>query len=226
MNNLYNDTLDLYKRIDDVITAHFRTHKKQAPCAKGCASCCSQFFEISELEFCLIYEFIGHLPAEKQLMFKSNAKTLFSLFEEHWPIFYKTYFTTETIRINSIDYYKHPDRNNIVLPCIFLSSEGACEIYERRPIVCRTTGVGYQYVFNVGAICNVIHLGIFTPLWQANLRNFKTQINRVRWLKDDSSEIGIKRQFPMFYYAYDLLVNEQRAKYETITARYQMNPTI
>ena len=207
MNNSYTETLALYKAIDQTIDEHFDQHKKQAPCAKGCASCCSQFFEISELEFILLTEFILTLPIEQQEKFKERANILFTSFKEHWPSFYEAYFTPTTVTSHSYEYYQHPERHKVVMPCVFLSEEGACQVYERRPLVCRTTGVGYQYLYNPGAVCNVIRRGLFTPLWQADLREFKPAIDAVRWLPDDSNEMGVKRQYPMFYYVYDWMVN-------------------
>lgn len=210
MTKPYSDTLDLYKAIDQTIDQHFQSHKRQAPCAKGCASCCSQFFEISSLEFSLLKAFIQEQPHILQETFKERSNILFTSFQEHWPSFYESYFTPTTITTHSDDYYQHPDRHKVVMPCVFLSAEGACQVYERRPIVCRTTGVGYQYLYNPGGICNVMRHGILTPLWQADLRKFKPAIDAVRWLPDANDAMGVKRQYPMFYYVYDWMVNDSQ----------------
>jgi len=221
MENLYRNGLELYKQLDDTIEAHFLTHKKQAPCAKGCSSCCSQFFEISELEFMLMFEAIDNLPDEKKSLLADKAQALFSLFKEYWPSFYEDYFTPETSTIHTDEYYQHPERFKVNIPCVFLSDDGGCEIYAHRPIICRTTGVGYQHLINFGSVCNYIK-GITSPLWQADLRPFIPTIEEIRWLPDPSDSQNYKRQYPMFYYIYDLFINEKQQKYLSILESYKI----
>jgi Fe-S-cluster containining protein len=197
-------TLNLYQTIDSRISQHYTAHKKQAPCKKGCSSCCSQFFEISELEYRIIEKALVQLPEESQSLLKTKANVMMEIFSQGWPEFYNSYFTSSTYLNHDEAYYQHPQRYLIHLPCIFLSDEGSCLIYEQRPIVCRTTGVSYIDLFNPGSICNVIKKGLFTPLWQADLRNLKADIEAIRWIKDDS-QMGVKRQYPMFFYIYNRL---------------------
>lgn len=198
------NTLDLYKNIDKATTSHFQGNKKQPPCAKGCSSCCSQFFEISELEYDIIHDLLATQSNKQQIQLKNKSLVMMDMFQEHWPDFYDSYFKESTYLCHDEAYYNHPERFKVRIPCIFLSKEGACEIYEVRPIVCRTTGVGFIHLFNPGAICTVMKNGLFTPFWQADLRSFKEAIDAIRWLDDDSN-IGVKRQYPMFFYIYNRL---------------------
>jgi len=221
MENLYNNIIDLYKQLDDTTKAHYLKKKKQPPCAKGCSSCCSQFFEISELEFSLIFEEIERLSDEKKARLAQKSQYLFSLFQEHWPSFYNDYFTSENSTLNTDDYYKHPERFEVTLPCMFLSDEGNCEIYEQRPIICRTTGIGYQQLVNFGSVCNYIK-GITTPFWQADLRPLRDDIDLVRWLDDPEDSDSYKRQYPMFYYVYDLLIQDNSQKYYRNLESYKL----
>jgi len=204
MNDLCTNALALYETIDNVIENHYNSHKKKAPCAKGCASCCSQFFEISELEFLLISEAINDLPIAKKNEIILRAKNLFSLFKDNWPSFYEAFFSPNTINLLTDDYYKHPERFKVFIPCVFLSNEGQCDIYDRRPLTCRTTGVAFQQLINFGAVCNYIKIGITTPLWQADLRPLRHSIDEIRWLTDPDNPEYFKRQYPMFYYVYDM----------------------
>jgi len=222
MKNLYTNALKLYGQIDEVIASHFRTRNKKGPCAKGCSSCCSQFFEISELEFMLIFESINDLSAEKKQLLAQRAEALFSVFKEHWPSFYEDYFSPKTSTLSTDDYYKHPERFDVSLACVFLSKDGYCEIYDRRPTTCRTTGVGFQQLINFGAVCNYIKSGITTPLWQANLRPFRHSIDEIKWLPDPKNPEQYKRQYPMFYYIYDLFINDQYKKYLSTLESYKL----
>lgn len=202
MKNLHLKALTLYTDIDLAVENHYKGRKKRPPCAKGCSSCCSQFFEISELEFELIFEVIAQWTASQKKELSKNAEIIFTAFKENWSDFYDAYFSPETLALNTNDYYNHPQRFEVSLPCIFLSSEGSCQIYDRRPNVCRTTGVGFQHLINTGAVCDYIKSGITTPFWQADLRPFKVPIEELRWLEDALNPDMYKRQYPMFYYVY------------------------
>lgn len=215
--------LSLYTEIDIAIEKHYKSKAKKAPCAKGCASCCSQFFEISELEFALMYETIKTYPLEKQTLLAEKAQIWISVFEDKWPDFYKEFFSSADKAFDEDHYYKHPERFKVHLPCIFLSDEGACEIYERRPLVCRTTGVGYKHNLNFGAICNEIRWGFLSRFWQADLRPFKSAIEAVSWLPPETGDyFDSKRQYPIFYYVYDALVKNPPEVYDAILNRYML----
>lgn len=199
MKSDINKTLNLYHRIDKAVESHYRTHKKQPPCKEGCASCCSQFFEVSEDEYATIDFLLHQLPIKEQSNLKIKAQVLLDIFQENWPDFYSDYFAATTSKLHNEAYYKRLERFQINIPCIFLSDEGRCEIYASRPIVCRTTGSGFLQLFNRGAICSVIHSSLFTPLWQADLRTFNIEIDKLRWIEEDSP-MAIQRQYPLFYY--------------------------
>lgn len=201
---MINDALKLYQDIDTTIEKHYKSRKKQPPCSNGCASCCSQFFEISDLEFQMIFEEISKWDDDKKKELSKRADILFETFKEYWSNFANTYFSPENIKLNNEDYYSDTERFEVSLPCVFLSPEGSCTVYNRRPNICRTTGVGYQHLINKGAVCNYIKSGFTTPLWQADLRPYRKAIDELRWLEDPTDPEKYKRQFPMFVYVYKM----------------------
>jgi len=218
--NYFDRSKEIYINIDTKIDNHYKNKRKQAPCSKGCSSCCSQFFEISDLEFVVIFEKLKHLDEEKTLYYKDKSETIMSLFKEHWSSFYKGYFSKDTITLNNSDYYNHLDRFNVILPCVFLSAEGSCEIYNERPSTCRTTGVSFQHLINPGAVCGYIKFGLATPLWQANLIDTRDYIDSIKWIEDENTG-EFKRQYPMFFFAYDLLSNDNFDKYNKQLLAYK-----
>lgn len=198
MTTMSAHLLDLYSRIDIKTTHHYeRPGQKQAPCAKGCSSCCSQFFEISLIEFILIINHLKSLEPDTLSLFKENARQISEAFKTHYPDFANAYFNGFCFSDIDDSYYQHPQRFKVHMPCVFLSKEGACGIYPVRPLTCRTTGVGYKKRFEWGSICNVIRHGIFAPLWQADLREFVGDIEDIAWVESDQ---GYIRQYPMFYF--------------------------
>lgn len=214
MDTMCQNTLKLYKEIDEHIDHHYKSTKlstyrfsnylsrtflanKQAPCGKGCASCCSQFFEISPVEFKVIQNYLMDIDSCLLAIFRENANILMSLFKEYHSDFFESYFTGLQAESEFQTYYKHPERFKIHLPCVFLSQEGACQIYPVRPLTCRTTGVGFKRRFEWGPICNEIRFGFLAHLWQADLRTFIPEINIITSKKIDGFNT---RQYPMFYF--------------------------
>lgn len=99
---------------------------KYSPCKKGCSHCCNIYMDCTAVEAELIREYVI-----------SNFK------EEEIENFKKVIGNT----INDVPTYKdvlYLDNNNSVelyskkhIPCIFLSKENTCLIYEVRPLNCR-----------------------------------------------------------------------------------------
>lgn len=221
MDNLYEKILKLFDDINEKLENHYKGKRRKPPCAKGCASCCSQFFEISELEFAVIYEEIKKLDEKKIYELSNRSMVIYSSFKEHWPKFYADYFLDNNIKRNDDDYYNLSERFEVSLPCVFLSNEGSCDIYNKRPFICRTTGVGFTHLINRGAVCNYIRFGLATPLWQADLRSFMVDIEDIRWIESSTEDMGFKRQYPMFYYVYDLFHGKGDEYYSTILNLYK-----
>lgn len=199
------EIINLYDSIDMKIASHYRDKKKQAPCAKGCASCCSQFFEISEAEYIIILNHLKEWDKSKLAYIIETANIYSQVLEKHHNKFYEKYFSKDTIGEHSIDldqYYKDSERYKIHIPCVFLSEEGACTIYQVRPFICRTTGVGFKLNFEFGNICREIRSAFWARRWQADLREFQNDILSVNWLEDENSSCDAieRRQYPIFHY--------------------------
>lgn len=201
------ELLDLYQKIDEEIMQHFAKSKKKAPCAKGCASCCSQFFEISFSEYQIIKSYILQLESSEQVDLKENSSLLMDVFKKHHPDFYNEYFASPQALENENKYYKNSERFRIHIPCVFLTEAGACSIYAIRPLVCRTTGVSFITKSESGAICREIRSSFWARKWQANLTSLNQEINNFRWSMNDTTDnqpVSI-RQYPMFYLVYQTL---------------------
>lgn len=105
-------------------TSHFA---KYTSCKKGCSGCCHIYMDCTAIEAELIREYILKNFNEKQIISLNNK-------------------IKETI--DQIPEYKEIleaiDKNNLInkygakhLPCIFLSEDNSCLIYEVRPFNCR-----------------------------------------------------------------------------------------
>lgn len=98
-------------------------------CKKGCAICCSStFLTCTEMEIDMIIDFINGLPRESRIPLLRKIKSSIRKWQDYYT---KNEFL---LSINPFQVYQDWQK-----PCCFLNVEGGyCEIYEVRPIDCRT----------------------------------------------------------------------------------------
>lgn len=113
----------LYKNAQNG-TSHFA---KYVTCKKGCSGCCHIYMDCTAIEAELIREYILENFNEKQIMCLNNKiKETIDQIPEHEDILKAS---NKNDLIN-----KYGDKH---LPCIFLSEDNSCLIYEVRPFNCR-----------------------------------------------------------------------------------------
>ena len=101
-------------------------HGVRIHCARGCSSCCSQIFQITEVEAARISAWVATLPdkarVELQRKARANLAERAKLFDnaEEWG---------STVA---------PGNGT---PCPALDDAGGCSMYDARPIMCRKFGV-------------------------------------------------------------------------------------
>jgi len=115
---------DLCRRADAEFERGRKVHGSRILCAAGCSSCCSQFFQITEPEAARISLHLATLPATEQQRLRERAREYLPQREALMPA--EQWGATRT------------DGD---LPCPALTDDGACSIYEVRPVMCRKFGV-------------------------------------------------------------------------------------
>lgn len=95
-------------------------------CKSGCTMCCKQFTPCTKLEWDAISNYLVEHKLHTKIR-KRNAK----LFEE-WKKYKKVNLPTmaQNPKKVFVDWMNKP--------CIFLNEQGACDVYEVRPMNCRT----------------------------------------------------------------------------------------
>ncbi|MCB9895626.1 MAG: YkgJ family cysteine cluster protein [Planctomycetes bacterium] len=122
--------IDHLKRVCKQANAEFdrgaAVHGERIHCAPGCSSCCSQIFQITEVEAARISAWVATLPHKVKLELREKARANLAarakLFggPEQWG--------------STVPRGKGT-------PCPALDDAGACGMYEARPIMCRKFGV-------------------------------------------------------------------------------------
>lgn len=94
-------------------------------CGKGCSACCRQMVSVTMTEWDTIEDFLRKKGAQWLKKFRKQAAVLLGTW---W-----TYINSGRAASDQIGLAE----DWLDKPCIFLDRDGACQIYEARPIVCR-----------------------------------------------------------------------------------------
>jgi Fe-S-cluster containining protein len=112
--------------------AEFNRNKRQygekIHCRKGCTECCSQLFQITEVEAAYISKAVRKLPAEQRERLRKRASV------------YLPQRENLLAQNNVPDAWGSLPPPGLRLPCPALE-EGACQIYSHRPLICRKYGM-------------------------------------------------------------------------------------
>jgi Fe-S-cluster containining protein len=103
-------------------------HGEKIHCQKGCDACCSQLFQITEPEAAVIARHVEALPQAERRALREKARPYL---RERDPIFREA---------GGREAWGTPPPPGAKLPCPALR-DGACSIYEARPLMCRRYGV-------------------------------------------------------------------------------------
>jgi Fe-S-cluster containining protein len=103
-----------------------RVHGARIKCAPGCSSCCSQIFQITEVEAARISAHVRSLPEDQRKALQAKARLNLV---ERAKLFPEGEQWGSTV----------PRGRGT--PCPALTDAGACGMYDARPIMCRKFGV-------------------------------------------------------------------------------------
>lgn len=103
-----------------------RVHGDRIQCAPGCSSCCSQIFQITEVEAARISAYVQLLPEPQRKALQAKARKNLVERAKLFPEGEKWGDSVERGRGT---------------PCPALDEDGACGMYEVRPVMCRKFGV-------------------------------------------------------------------------------------
>ena len=103
-------------------------HGERIHCRRGCDDCCHQLFQISELEAAQISLGVRELPKAEQARLRERA------------VRYLEDRARLTAQHGQIESWGALLGEGLRLPCPALE-EGACLIYDHRPLICRKFGI-------------------------------------------------------------------------------------
>ena len=130
-----NSVFSHYNQVITLVEAEFdrnvRLYGDRMQCGRGCSSCCSQMFRITIMDAIMISRKMKQLPAAERDDLQARAQ----------------HYIEERARL----IHQRADEDNqtgrevpttgLRLPCPALNEQGACRIYDARPVVCRKWGI-------------------------------------------------------------------------------------
>lgn len=112
---------------------NFNLYPGQMQCRKGCFLCCSQMFRITLIDAAIVSKAVKKLDPEILKKMQDKARLYLKKKDE---------MIHERAKDMDLDYDSDEISTiGLRLPCPALDENGACGIYESRPIVCRKFGM-------------------------------------------------------------------------------------
>jgi Fe-S-cluster containining protein len=137
MNDLLNRYAGLLTEVDEWFRHCQRIHPDYIACGKGCSACCRGLFDITLMDALNCRRGFDLLSGEIQVTVRlASSKRLSDLTQ------IRPEFTTPWIinRIPEEQWHEIMPEDDGT-PCVFLSNQGTCLIYDFRPMTCRLNGI-------------------------------------------------------------------------------------
>lgn len=112
----------------DEFSRNRRLHGSRIQCRAGCSDCCSQLFQITEIEAAIVSEGVARLPEAARLRLQTRAR----------------HYVAERQRLfgsgGTPEAWGSLPKPGSRLPCPALDG-GVCTLYDHRPLICRKYGI-------------------------------------------------------------------------------------
>src|SRR5574341_1016824 len=128
-----NPFLTRYAEVGEQVAAEFHRnlaiHGDRIHCRRGCTQCCYQLFQITEIEAAVISRALRQMPEAERADLRARARDYLPQREEIMR------------RHGMIEAWGRLPPEGTRLACPALSGDGACRIYQHRPLIGRKFGI-------------------------------------------------------------------------------------
>ena len=136
-----NDILDTYEsllvEVDGWFEACLSRHAALIACRQGCSACCRGVFDITLLDALCLKRGFDRLPLSVQADVQLKAVAPLVELTDHWPEFERPWILNHIPEQFWDEMMPEEDET----PCPLLSDDGACLVYDQRPMTCRLNGI-------------------------------------------------------------------------------------
>lgn len=127
----------LLGEVDSWFAACMERHGDLISCGRGCSSCCRGLFDITLLDALYLRQGFDLLPDRVKSDVRHKALSRLRGIEERWPLFSEPWLLNPIPEEEWDGIMPEDDE----APCVLLSEQGGCLVYEHRPMTCRLNGI-------------------------------------------------------------------------------------
>ncbi len=131
MHNLFKDYKKVISLVEQEFDRNVRLYGEKMQCGRGCSACCSQMFRITPIDAVVISDAMKRMAPEIRERFQERARVYL---EE------RARMIEDRAHEIHVDEEREVPTAGLRLPCPALE-DGACQIYDARPVVCRKWGI-------------------------------------------------------------------------------------
>lgn len=137
MNDILDRYANLLQEVDGWFESCLARHSELIACHHGCSECCRGLFDITLLDALYLKRGFDRLPVSVQLAVQVKSAGRLDELSTSWPDFSRPW-TLNHIPEDQWDLMMPEDDE---MPCPLLSEQGACLVYDYRPMTCRLNGI-------------------------------------------------------------------------------------
>lgn len=127
----------LLREVDAWFASCLQNHADLIACHHGCSACCRGLFDITLLDALYLRSGFEQLPESVQRTVRLKAAFRMKGLKERWPTLGESWLLNSIPETEWDDIMPEDDES----PCVLLSNEGACLVYDHRPMTCRLNGI-------------------------------------------------------------------------------------
>src|SRR5512133_2383064 len=137
MNEILTHYGKLLQEVDEWFKTCLDRHSDAIACHHGCSECCRGLFDITLLDALYLKRGFDQLPAAVQQSVQIKAAGRLDALSTQWPEFTRPWILNHLPEAQWDEMMPEDDET----PCPLLSDQGACLVYEHRPMTCRLNGI-------------------------------------------------------------------------------------
>lgn len=200
-DSAFAELITLYNKINERIANN--TNFEKLKCGRGCAECCYQNFSVWPIEFYyILYMIHSTAGIEKVYQYIEKGYNMWLNYENTYPdLANKLRANAEEKDLKFI--YDLMEKSNLDnnFPCPFLNvSEGTCEVYDARPLICREYAVSYRKKYNYPiSFCS-------NTMYTIDYEEYMTDISDInsdclmKFYSEKFKVSATDRPYPIFYF--------------------------
>ncbi|MBU5482714.1 YkgJ family cysteine cluster protein [Clostridium sp. MSJ-11] len=203
INSKFAKTYKFYRKIDSIMNKKINENLLNIVCKKGCSECCFHIFSISEVEFCIIVDYITKHFNKLQLedIMKESLEIREILYKDHPDYMNRLNINITGIKPEDYIYYVTDSPGKLKKGCALLNSKDQCSIYKVRPSICRTHGVAYFHENYTNILCSKLKVDDSNRSNFVDLTDYREEYDGLyTFTNSKNNSTVIRRVYPLFYW--------------------------